>query len=99
MNEQEYLEMANHFKEELNKKESIIKHFIGQNLELKKIIMMCYTYARQIDEYSNILMGGQKNEIISHSEALRGLMSEALDKYIFCSNDLYIVSPLQEEEL
>jgi len=92
MKEQEYLEMCNHFKEELEKKESVIKLFVGQNLELKKLLMMSYTYARQIDEFCSVLLGDQSNEITQHAESLRGLMSEVLDKYIFSDTHILITN-------
>ena len=85
MNSQEYNEMAVHFKELMDKKELAIEVFKKENLELKKIIIMAYTYARQIDEYSNIIITqeGYDNELSQHAETFRGLMSDCLDKYIF----------------
>ena len=84
MNSQEYNDMAIHFKELLEAKEFANDLYKKENYELKKIIIMCYTYARQIDEYCNIFIGEDTtNELSQHAEALRGLMSECLDKYIF----------------
>ena len=85
MNSQEYNEMAVHFKELMDKKELAIDVYKKENLELKKIIIMAYTYSRQIDEYSNIIITqeGYDNELSQHAEAFRGLMSDCLDKYVF----------------
>jgi hypothetical protein len=84
MNSQEYNEMAIHFKELMDKKEFHIDILKKENLDLKKIIIMAYTYARQIDEYSSIFIGEESNnELSQHAEAFRGLMSDCLDKYIF----------------
>tara|TARA_Y100000385_G_scaffold30449_1_gene28701 strand:- start:199 stop:456 length:258 start_codon:yes stop_codon:yes gene_type:complete len=84
MNSQEYNELAIHCKELLDKKDFILEIYKKENMDLKKILLMSYTYARQIDEYCNIFIGEESsNELSQHAEAFRGLMSEMLDKYIF----------------
>lgn len=84
MNSKEYNDMAIHFKDLMENKELEIALIKNENIDLKKILCMCYTYARQIDEYSNLFIGeDNNNELAQHAEALRGLTSEMLDKYIF----------------
>ena len=80
MLEVEYLELASHFKEEIDKKDSILKDQKEKIEELKKILMVAYGFVRVIDHYSS------EDEIATECkdvlEMLRGYLSSMLDEYI-----------------
>ena len=82
MNEGEYLELADQFKDIMNNKEDQLKKQYEEIKELKKIIMMAYSFVRILDE----LVAddyNQPNILCSVLEVLRGFLSSAVDRFIF----------------
>ena len=79
--EQEYLEMSNHCKELVEKKEIEIKRLKEQNEELKKILFVSYSFTRVIDHYSD--QDELSVECRDLVEFLRGYLSSQLDEHIF----------------
>lgn len=82
MNEGEYLEMANHFKEEMEKKEQELKKLKDINIELKKILFVSYGFIRVIDYFSQ-----DEEEFLQELkdlvDMLRGYLSAMLDDFVF----------------
>jgi len=85
MNEGEYLELADQFKEIMNNKEEQIKKHYEEIKELKKIIMMAYSFVRILDELVADDFN-QPNILVSVLEILRGFLSSAVDRFIFNEN-------------
>lgn len=85
MNEGEYLELADQFKEIMNNKEQEIKKHYEEIKELKKIIMMAYSFVRILDELVAEDFN-QPNILCSILEVLRGFLSSAVDRFIFNEN-------------
>ena len=85
MNEGEYLELADQFKDIINNKDSQIKKQYEENKELKKIIMMAYSFVRILDELVAEDFN-QPNILCSILEVLRGFLSSAVDRFIFNEN-------------
>ena len=82
MNEGEYLELADQFKEIMNNKDNEIKKHYEEKKELKKILMMAYSFVRILDELIADDFS-QPNILCSILEVLRGFLSSAIDKFIF----------------
>jgi hypothetical protein len=82
MNEGEYLEMANHFKEEIEKKDQEMKKLKDVNIELKKILFVSYGFIRVIDYFSEEDEDFQQ-ELKDLIDMLRGYLSSMLDDFIF----------------
>ena len=80
-NEQDYLEMANHFKEVLEKKENTIQSLEDEILEHKKMIITTYGVFRLLDEYFSI-SGNIPFDVQGVVELLRGYLSEYTEKHI-----------------
>ena len=85
MNEGEYLELADQFKDIINNKDSQIKKHYEEIKELKKIIMMAYSFVRILDELVAEDFN-QPNILCSILEVLRGFLSSAVDRFIFNEN-------------
>ena len=80
MTEQEYLDMAKHFKEELEKKDLMLRCQQVAIEDLKKILMTAYGFVRVIDHFSTEEeIAGECKETF---ELLRGYLSMMLDEYI-----------------
>ena len=82
MNEGEYLELADQFKEIMNNKDKEIKKHYEEIKELKKILMMAYSFVRILDELIADDFS-QPNILVNVLEILRGFLSSAIDKFIF----------------
>jgi len=80
-NEQDYLEMANHFKEVLEKKENIIQSLENEILQHKKTIITTYGVFRLLDEYFEVA-GNIPFDVVGMVELLRGYLSEYTEKHI-----------------
>ncbi len=80
MMEGEYLEMANHFKEEMDKKDAILKDHKEKVEELKKILIVSYGFVRVVDFFSpDDELATECKDVL---EMLRGYLSSMLDEYI-----------------
>ena len=81
MNENEYLEMAKHFKETYEKLEEQIKEKDKLIVELKKKVFFNYTFSRLIDNYIGTLgIGGLPNhDLKTLVEIQRGQNSMDID--------------------
>ena len=75
MNEGEYLELADQFKEIMNNKDNEIKKQYEEIKELKKILDELVA-----DDFN------QPNILVSVLEILRGFLSSAVDRFIFNEN-------------
>ena len=80
-NEQDYLEMASHFKEVLEKKEIEIKGLEEEILEHKKMIITTYGVFRILDEYFSVA-GNIPFDVVGVVELLRGYLSDYTEKHI-----------------
>ena len=85
MNEGEYLELADQFKEIMNNKEEQLKKQYEEIKELKKLLMMAYSFVRILDELIADDFN-QPNILCSILEVLRGFLSSAVDRFIFNEN-------------
>ena len=82
MNSKEYLELADQFKDIIDRKDEEIKEHYEKTKELKKIIMMAYSFVRILDELIADDFN-QPNILCSLLEVLRGFLSSAVDRFIF----------------
>ena len=82
MNEGEYLELADQFKNIIDRKDDEIKKQYEETKEIKKIIMMAYSFVRILDELVADDFN-QPNILCSLLEVLRGFLSSAVDRFIF----------------
>ena len=80
-NEQDYLDMANHFKEVLENKENTIKSLEEEILQHKKTIITTYGVFRLLDEYFEVA-GNIPFDVVGMVELLRGYLSEYTEKHI-----------------
>tara|TARA_R110000803_G_C11841893_1_gene304701 strand:- start:326 stop:580 length:255 start_codon:yes stop_codon:yes gene_type:complete len=76
-NSNEYLDMANHAKELVEKAEEKMYVYKKQNIELKKEILSIYGVVRILDQLIDV--SDIPAEIILLSETLRGYISEYVD--------------------
>ncbi len=86
MNEGTYLELADQFKDLMDKKDEELNRHYEKTKELKKIIMMAYSFVRILDELVADDFN-QPNILCSILEVLRGFLSSAVDRFIFNENN------------
>lgn len=82
MNEGEYLELADQFKNLIDKKDEELKSHYEEIKELKKLLMMAYSFVRILDELVAHNFN-QPNIMVNLLETLRSFLSSAIDKHIF----------------
>ena len=78
--EQEYLDMADHCKKLVEEKNKEMDKLKDENEELKKLLMVSYSFTRVVDYYSD-------DEEVSMEcrglvELLRGYLSTSIDEHI-----------------
>jgi hypothetical protein len=79
-NSNEYLEMANHAKELVEKAELQMNIYKRQNLDLKKELISMYGCIRVLDHLIDI--GDCPAEVVLLSETLRGYLSSYIENNI-----------------
>jgi len=78
--EKEYLEMAEHCKKLIEKKDKEMDKIKDENEELKKLLMVSYGFIRVVDYYSDDdEVPGECRGLI---ELLRGYLSTSIDEHI-----------------
>ena len=80
-NENDYLEMADHFKNVLEKKDKMIESLEQEILEHKKMIITTYGVMRLLDEYFDT-QGNIPFDVQGVVELLRGYLSDYTEKHI-----------------
>lgn len=90
MTEQDYLEMANQFKEVYEKLELKLKEKERIIIELKKKVFFNYTFSRLIDNYIGSLDidGIASNDLKTLIEIQRGQNSMDIDAILGVNNDI-----------
>lgn len=92
--ENEYLEMSKHFKEILDKKDNEIEEYKKDIKELKKSLMLSYSYAKILDDF---ITEEYPPYVRMLTEINRGYLSCSLDKYIFKEEEVFCVVDLSED--
>ena len=83
-------DMASHFKEEHDKLTKEIKSLRRENRELKKTLMMSYTYLRTVDDIFNTELLELPLDLVNIANIIsvaRSNMSDLIDEYIFGGTD------------
>lgn len=78
--DQQYLEMAEHCKDIVDKAADEKKKLENENLELKKVITTAYSFIRVIDSQYDLEMPVEASYSM---ELIRGYLSEFIEKNIF----------------
>ena len=84
--DKEFYDMASHFKEEHERLSNKIKSLKNENKEIKKGIMIGYSFLRSIDNIFSEELLELPDDLIKISnlcEVARGQISEIMEEYIF----------------
>lgn len=81
--DKEEYDIGEHFKEEHDKLTKEIDELNKENKDLKKLLMMCYTFAKIIDDTIAFIPSEAFNGLQQLTSLLRGMSSEGLDIFVF----------------
>jgi len=81
--DKEEYDIGEHFKEEHDKLTKEIDELNKENKDLKKLLMMCYTFSKIIDDTIAFIPSEAFNGLHQLTSLLRGMSSEGLDIFVF----------------